>query len=180
MNQLKHDMTLGYKEESTGTIYYKAGPEGSERVLIEYTAPTPQTVSVIGSKVVIYQPQINQAFVTTRQAQAGKNRSLAVVGMGYGQAGAALRDRYDVTLLGPDKVNGLETTLLALKPKQSENGIVAIQLWVDNVTWLPVKYVVQEKGAKTTTTLSGVKKDLKLDDSRFEIKLPKGTKVVEG
>src|SRR6185503_15309748 len=67
MSQLKHDTTLGFDETSTGTIYYKAGAAGSERVLIEYTQPTPQSVSVIGSKVVIYQPQINQAFVTTRQ-----------------------------------------------------------------------------------------------------------------
>jgi outer membrane lipoprotein-sorting protein len=180
ISRQKRDMTLGATDKAVGTLYYKAGAEGTERVLIEDTEPTRQIMAVVGDKVTIYQPRINQAFVTTRRAAAGKNRSLAFLGVGYGQAGAQLRDKYDVTVIGPDTVAGRETTLLALKPKQAEGAIMGMQVWVDNTTWLPVQYVIGEKGARTTVTLSAMQPNVKLDDSKFEVSLPKGTQIVEG
>jgi outer membrane lipoprotein-sorting protein len=180
ISRLKRDTTLGATDKASGTLYYKAGSEGTERVLIEDTEPMRQIMAVVGDKVTIYQPRINQAFVTTRKAAAGKNRALAFLGIGYGQAGAQLRDKYDVTVVGPDTVAGRETTLLALKPKQQDGPVMGLQVWVDNTTWLPVQYVIGEKGARTTVTLSSMQPNVKLDDNKFEVSLPKGTQIVEG
>ena len=178
--QKKVDRTLGVTENSAGTLLYKAAPEGSERVLLQYTEPFPETVSVIGDKVSIYQPKLNQVFVTSRKAGANKNREIGFLGLSYGDAAQQLRDRYDVTVLGEDLVNGKPATQIALKPKNPNDSIEGLQLWIDQSTWLPVKYFIQEKGAKTTITLSSVKKDVDLPDKRFEIVVPAGAQVIKG
>ncbi len=179
ISQLKRDTTLDYTENSVGTLLYKKGAPGQERVLLQYTKPN-QTISVIGDKVVVFQPQINQAFETTRNAAAGKNKSLGFLGLGYGQAAAQLREKYVVTPVGDEVINGKKTTLIDLRPRVPENGIVRVQVWVDNATWLPVQYLLKEKGAETTVSLSAMKPNVSLDDSRFEIKLPGNVQIVKG
>jgi outer membrane lipoprotein-sorting protein len=178
--QEKIDRTLGVPESSAGTIFYKAAAAGNERVLLQYTAPTPQTVSVVGDKVTIFQPKLNQVFLTTRKASASKNRSLGILGLGYGAAAAQLRDKYAVTILGDTEVNGKPVTQIQLDPKDKSEGVLGIQIWVAHDTWLPVKYYVVEKAAKTTITLSGMKTNQDLPDSKFEIPVPKDAKVVQG
>jgi outer membrane lipoprotein-sorting protein len=180
ITQVKRDRTLDATDTSAGTFYYKKGAPGQDRILLEYTKPAPQTIAVVGDKVTIYQPFINQAIETTRQAQAGKNKSLSFLGLGYGQAAQQLRDKFTVTLLGDEVIAGKKTTLLALRPKVEENGIKQIQIWVDNATWLPLQYVLLERGAETTVSLSAMKPNVKLDDSKFQIKLPGNVQVVKG
>ncbi len=178
--QHKVDRTLGVVEDSAGTVLYKAAPQGAERVLLQYTEPFPETVSVVGDKVSIYQPKLNQLFVTSRRAGANKNRSIGFLGLAYSDAAKQLRDRYDITILGDDPVNGKPATQIALKPKDPADGVQGLLLWIDQTTWLPVKYYIQEKGAKTTITLSGLKKDVDLPDKRFEISVPAGAQVIKG
>jgi len=180
ISQEKIDRTLGVKENSAGTFFYKAAEPGNERVLLEYTSPIPETVSVVGDKVSIYQPKLNQLFVTSRKASAGKNKSLGFLGLAYSDAAAQLREKYAITILGEDKINGQPTTQIQLDPKDKSDGVQAIILWVDHQTWLPVQYFIQEKGAKTTITLSGMKPNVQLPDTRFEIAVPKNAQVVQG
>ena len=180
ISQEKIDRTLGVKENSTGTFFYKAAAPGNERVLLEYTSPIPETVSVIGDKVSIYQPKLNQLFVTSRKASAGKNKSLGFLGLAYSDAAAQLREKYAITILGEDKINGQLTTQIQLDPKDKSDGVQAIILWVDHQTWLPVQYFIQEKGTKTTITLSGMKPNVQLPDTKFEIAVPKNAQVVQG
>ena len=106
ISQQKQDRVLGVKENSTGSLLYKAGAAGTERVLLTYTSPIPETVSVVGEKVTIYQPKLNQLFVTSRKAGVNKNRSLGFLGLAYSDAAQQLRDKYTITLLGEDMVNG--------------------------------------------------------------------------
>jgi outer membrane lipoprotein-sorting protein len=181
IQQEKYDKTIASTDRSSGTILYKAGTPGNERVLLDYVKPAPQTISVVGDKVTIYQPKISQAYVTTRQKQATKNTSLSFLTVGYNQAGSQLRERYVITLLGPETVGSFNTTLLQFKPKQpTANGPRNIQVWVDNNTGLPVKYVLFQENEKTTVTLSNVQTNLNLPDSKFDIKLPSGVRTVEG
>lgn len=180
ISQEKIDRTLGVKENSTGTLWYKAAEEGKERILLQYTSPIPETVSVVGDKVVIYQPKLNQVFITSRKATAGKNRSLGFVGLAYSDAASQLRDKYAVTVLGDTVVDGRKVTQIQLDPKDKSDGVQGIQLWVDQQTWLPVKYFIQEKSARTTIVLSGMKPNVKIDDNKFQIDYPKNAQVVQG
>jgi outer membrane lipoprotein-sorting protein len=178
--QQKVDRTLGVKENSVGTFFYKAAGAGNERVLLNYTEPFPETVSVIGDKVSIYQPKINQLFVTSRKASANKNRSLGFLGLAYSDAASQLRERYDITVLGDDPVEGRMATQIQLDPKSKSEGVQSLMIWVDHQTWLPAKYFVLEKGSKTTITLSAMKPNVPLSDDKFEIAVPKDAKVVKG
>jgi len=180
IKQLKEDRSLGIKEESTGTFLYKAGAPGTERVLLQYTEPSVQTVSIVGDDVMMYRPDLHQLVKTTRKAGAGKNKSLNFVGLGYGEAAAQLRDKYDVTFLGDDKLNGQAVSMVNLKPKDTSDGVQGIIIWVDQATWLPIQYYVQEKGSRTTITLSAMKPNLDLKDDRFTIAYPKDTQIVQG
>ena len=182
ITQHKEDRTLGVPEDSAGKLFYKAGAAGQERVLLQYTDPVPQTVSVIGDKVVIFQPRANQIFETTRKSSANKNRSLSFLGLAYSDAATQLRERYDITILGEEQVNGRPATLIALKPKVKEAGIAVqgMQLWIDHKTWLPVQYYVQDKASRTTITLTAMQPNVSLPDSTFEIAYPKGVTVQKG
>lgn len=181
ISQQKQDRVLGVKESSTGSLLYKAGAgAGSERVLLTYTTPIPETVSVVGEKVTIYQPKLNQLFVTSRKAGANKNRSLGFLGLAYADAAQQLREKYTITILGEDLVNGQAATQVQLDPKDTSDGVQGIILWVDHRTWLPVKYFVTEKNAKTTITLNAMQPNVTLGDDKFEIPVPKDVKVVNG
>lgn len=180
IQQVKDDRTLGITEKSSGTFLYKAGAPGSERVLLQYTEPSVQTVSVIGDKVMMYRPDLKQVVETTRKAGAGKNKSLNFLGLGYGEAAAQLRDKYDVTFLGDEALNGLATSMIQLDPKDKSEGVQGIIVWVDQKTWLPIQYYVQEKGSRTTITLSAMKPNLDIKDDRFVINYPRDTQVVRG
>jgi len=180
ITQQKQDRVLGVKENSTGSLLYKAGAAGTERVLLTYTSPIPETVSVIGEKVSIYQPKLNQLFVTSRKAGVNKNRSLGFLGLAYADAAQQLRDRYTITLLGDDMVNGQMATQIQLDPKDTSDGIQGIILWIDHKTWLPVKYFVTEKSSKTTITLTALQPNVTLGEEKFVISVPKDVKVVNG
>ena len=90
-----------------------------------------------------------------------------------------MRDRYDITLLGPETTSPKGTTVLSLRPKQPEGNVIGIQVWVDDKTGLPVQYIVKEKGAVTTVTLSNVK-TTDISPKIFEIDIPSGVKRVQG
>lgn len=180
IKQVKRDTMLDATDKSTGTFYYKKGAPGQERILLEYVEPARQTIAIVGDRVTIYQAFANQVLETTRQAQAGKNKSLNFLGLGYGQAAQQFREKYTITLVGADTIDGRQTTLLDLKPKTAEHGIKRISVWVDNATWLPVQYVLKESGAETTVSLSSMKPNVKLDDSKFEIKVPSGVQRMQG
>ena len=180
ISQQKQDRVLGVKENSTGSLLYKAGAAGTERVLLTYTSPIPETVSAGGEKVTIYQPKLNQLFVTSRKAGVNKNRSLGFLGLAYSDAAQQLRDRYTITLLGEDMVNGQMATQIQLDPKDTSDGVQGIILWVDRKTWLPVKYFVTEKSSKTTITLTALQPNVTLGDEKFVIPVPKDVKVVNG
>lgn len=180
LTQVKRDTTLDATDKSAGTLFYKKGAPGEERILLEYVEPAKQTIAIVGDRVTIYQAFANQVIETTRQAQAGKNKSFGILGLGYGQAAQQLREKYTITLVGPDTVAGKQTTLLDLKPKTPEHGIKRISVWVDNATWLPVQYILKESGAETTVSLTAMKPNVKLDDSKFQIKVPTGVQVVKG
>jgi outer membrane lipoprotein-sorting protein len=180
IDQAKRDKSLPGVDKSSGTIYFKAGTPGNERVLMDYVKPK-QTISVIGNDVIIYQPVINQVYKTTRQQQSAKNANYSFLSVGYNQAGAQLREKYSITLLGPETIGSYNTTLLQLKPKQPDaTSPRTIKVWVDNATGLPVKYVLSSQSEETTVTLTNIQTNTNLPDSKFEIKLPSGVRTVEG
>ena len=80
-----------------------------------------------------------------------------------------------------DREVGRQADVFGVPPKQpSANTPRTIQVWVDNKTGLPVKYVLHSENERTTVTLTNIQANPNLPDDRFEIKLPSGVRTVEG
>ena len=173
IDQLKRDLQIGGIERYSGEIFFKHTAKGNDKVKIVYSMPKGQTIWVVGETITLYQAEINQAIVTTRSAAASKGDEFAFIATPYSSV-PDLKRQYDIVYGGDDQ--GMAK--LELTPK-AKSSIRKLTLWVDQSSWLPIKYTVVESGGNPTTfTLSGVKKNQGISDSTFKVDLPKGTKIV--
>jgi len=173
MEQLKRDRIIGGLEKYSGEIFFKHTAKGNDKVKIVYSIPKGQTIWVVGETITLYQAEIKQAIVTTRSAAASKGDEFAFIATPYSSV-PDLKRQYDIVYAGDDQ--GMAK--LDLTPK-AKSSIKKLTLWVDQSSWLPVKYTVVEPGGNATTfTLSGLKKNQGVSDSTFKVDLPKDTKIV--
>ena len=173
MEQLKRDRNIGGLEKYSGEIFFKHTAKGNDKFKIVYSIPKGQTIWVVGETITLYQAEIKQAIVTTRSAAASKGDEFAFIATPYSSV-PDLKRQYDIVYAGDDQ--GMAK--LELTPK-AKSSIRKLTLWVDQSSWLPIKYTVVESGGNPTTfNLSGVKKNQGVTDSTFKVDLPKGTKIV--
>jgi outer membrane lipoprotein-sorting protein len=173
IDQLKRNLDIGGVEKYSGEIFFKHTAKGNDKVKIVYSIPEGQTIWVVGETITLYQAKIKQAILTTRSAAAAKGDEFAFIATPYSSV-PDLKRQYEIVYAGDDQ--GMAK--LELTPK-AKSSIRKLTLWVDQSTWLPIKYtVVESSGNPTTFTLSGVKKNQGVSDSTFKVDLPKDTKIV--
>lgn len=175
MRQEKRDMQIGGKEVYAGTIYFMHDKK-CDKVRINYTLPKGQVVAVLCNDIYLYQPSINQEIITTRQAQASKNQEFSFIATPY-KSVPELKSQYNIEYVGDEQSGSASTAKLDLTPK-GPSSAKKLTLWVDQSTWLPIKYQVVEKNNNVTTfTLSNIKRNEKLS-AEFKVTVAPGTKVV--
>src|SRR5215813_6492495 len=173
MEHLKRDPNLAGKPARTnGKVFFKHPGKNNDKVKIVYSIPKGQTIWVVGDTITLYQAEINQAIITSRSAAAAKGDEFAFVATPYTSV-PDLRRQYDIVYVGDDQ--GMPKLDLTPKAKSSINKL---SLWVDQSSWLPVRYAVFEPGRETTFIISNVRKNQGVSDSTFRVDLPKGTKIV--
>ena len=173
IDQLKHNLDIGGFEKYSGEIFFKHVAKGNDKVKIVYSMPKGQTIWVVGETITLYQAEIKQAIVTTRSAAAAKGDEFAFIATPYSSV-PDLKRQYDIVYAGDDQ----SMAKLELTPK-AKSSIKKLTLWVDQSSWLPVRYAVLEpSGTETTFILSGLKKNQGVSDSTFKVDLPKDTKIV--
>jgi outer membrane lipoprotein-sorting protein len=176
MNQEKRDMQIGGKEVYKGKIYFEHA-KTCDRVRIDYSMPAGQWVLVLCEKIYLYQSRINQVIITTRQAQAEKNQEFSFLATPY-KSVPELKRQYNIVYIGDEQVGASSTAKLELTPK-GKSSVKKLTLWVDQSSWLPIKYqVVETNNNPTTFTLSGLIKNGKMPGDTFKANWPPGTKVV--
>jgi len=133
-----------------------------------YTAPSPGAMVIKDGQFARYVPQSKQVF-----RGAAKGEADLLVGFGPGAAG--LGNKYDVRLLGEEKVGDSTAHVLDLLPKQGQSGLfAAIRLWVDKERSIPVQTRLTEPtGDHTTVRFEKVQINAPLGASAFDLKLPK-------
>jgi outer membrane lipoprotein-sorting protein len=133
-----------------------------------YTAPTPGAMVIKDGQFARYVPQSKQVF-----RGAAKGEADLLVGFGPGAAG--LGKKYDVKLLGEEKVGVSAAHVLDLLPKSGQSGLfAAIRLWVDKERSIPVQTRLTEPtGDHTTIRFEKVQLNAPLGASAFDLKLPK-------
>lgn len=174
LEQTKRDPNVPGDERYAGEIFFKHIGKNNDKVRINYTKPSGQTIWVIGNKVTLYQAKINQAIVTTRGAAASKGDEFAFVATPYASV-PDLKRQYNITHAGDEQ--GMAK--LELTPK-GKSSVKSLTLWVDQTSWLPTKYhIVEANGNVTTFTLSGMNTKSVIPNGNFEVKLPKDTKIIQ-
>jgi outer membrane lipoprotein-sorting protein len=125
----------------TGTIYYRrTGKEKEIEMMadvrmegnnLKTLKPEPKYVLFSEGKVRMYQPKVDQVT----EFDLGKNRSdfESWVVLGFGGSGQDLVKAFDVTYVGPEKIDGVATAKLQLVPKseKARNTYNKILLWID-------------------------------------------------
>ncbi|HEY7546131.1 MAG TPA: sigma-E factor regulatory protein RseB domain-containing protein [Blastocatellia bacterium] len=176
IEQMKKYDIGGKPETYRGILIFKhAGKSDWLRINYDNT----QQVSVDPSKIVLYQPKINQAIVTTRGQLAAKNQEFAFFSAPYSLTGAQMKQRYDIVHTGDEQVGGVNTSVLQLTPKQ-QSAVRQMKWWVSQASWLPVKseMIDSRSGDITTFTMGNMEINPKIADSEFKIKFAPGTKIV--
>ena len=173
MEHLKRDLNLGGKPERyNGEVFFKHAGKNNDKVKIVYSIPKGQTIWIVGDTITLYQAEIKQAIITSRSAAAAKGDEFAFVATPYTSI-PELKRQYDIVYVGDDQ--GLPK--LDLTPK-AKSSIQKLSLWVDQSSWLPVRYSVLEPGRETTFIISNIRKNQGVSDSTFRVDLPKGTKTL--
>jgi outer membrane lipoprotein-sorting protein len=171
MFQEKRDMQIGGKEVYSGRIFFLHDRK-CDKVRINYDRPQGQVVAVLCDEIDLYQPSINQMIVTSRRAQAAKNQEFSFIATPY-KSVPELKSQYNIAYIGDEQ----GAAKLDLTPK-GKPSVEKLTLWVDQGSWLPIKYQVIEKTHNITTfTLNNLKLNQKLSVD-FKVKVSPGTKIV--
>ena len=178
MRQEKRNMQIGGKEVYAGKIRFLHASKDCDKIRIDYSIPAGQVVVVDCNKIALYQPSINQAILTTRQAQASQNQEFSFIATPY-KSVPELKTQYTIEYAGEEPVGAASTAKLELTPKRASSA-KKLTLWVDQSSWLPIKYqVIETNNNVTAFTLSNMKMNGGFSGNPFKLPFwPAGTKEV--
>lgn len=144
----------------------------------QITEPTASVLVIKDGKVTFYQPAIKQA----QEYKLGNNKDKAeFMLLGFGTNKTALRETYNITDLGEEKLDGKPTYKLELKPKSEKIAafFVRIVLWVDAERWIPIQQqLVEPTQDHLLIRFSNIRLNPRIPKSEFDVRLPKDVRVI--
>jgi outer membrane lipoprotein-sorting protein len=172
-------VTVVVNDRSTESGQMQVRRDGKMR--IDLTSPDPQTILRDGDHLYIYTPRTHRV----EEYDLGKHRALIdeFLLLGFGTSGQDLKKSYLVNLQGEETLGGAKVVRLELTPKSDDvrNQIAKIELWVDELTWMPVQQQFYESGAQDYFIIrySHIVRNTNLADSRFKPSWPKNVTRVK-
>jgi outer membrane lipoprotein-sorting protein len=173
--QIKHTAVVDENSNSSGKIKIKKKPPAVILAWLEFTAPDPKTI-IINDKIVdIYLPLIK----TVQEADLGKHKDWVeqFLLLGFGTSRSDLERAYNVSLGGPEAINGEAATRLVMISKNPEvnRRISKFELWISDKSGEPVQQKFYEpSGDYNVFTYRDMKVNPNLSDSEMA-KAPKGS-----
>lgn len=161
-----------------GTVYYRRTAKDTE-MAADITDPDKKYVLMTEGKIQVYQPRIDQVAVYN----SGKNRETveSFMVLGFGGGGHDMLKSFDVSYLGKETLNGVETEKLDLVPKAQNirNSISHIVLWIDPARGVSVQQgVFQPSGDYRLAKYSDIRINQKIAESVFKLKTTGKTKFI--
>jgi outer membrane lipoprotein-sorting protein len=172
IENIKYTEVVKDTSTESGQMWFR---KKDEKMRIEFYKPDPRTILRSGDSLSIYTPKINRV----EEYNLGKNRAMVdqYVLLGFGSRSDSVKKSYTVTFGGEQELDGKKTLLLELVPKSDEirAQISKIQMWIDESAWLPLqqKFVEAGSGDYFIFHYSDIKKNLRIDDSKFKADWPK-------
>lgn len=120
-----------YDTPQTGMVYYRRDKNHNIEMKLDITQPDVTSVLFSNGELQMYKPKIDQLTVY----HTGKNRAEyeSYLVLGFGGSGEYLVKSFDVTYVGPETVDGVNTGKLQLIPKSDKvrGTFTRIFLWID-------------------------------------------------
>ena len=177
VKMVKYNSQLQESDTTEGTSMYVPVKGRDAYVRIDWTKPAEEILTVVNGKYMLYRKRLEQAIVGNAKEAKGNgkaNGALAFMNMSKDE----LKANYTIKYLGQENVSGGSPTWhLELTPKTVTSYKMA-ELWVDG-DGMPIQAkIVETNNDSTTVFLSGIQKNSKINVADFQVKLPKGTKIV--
>ena len=154
---------LDETEESTGEVLL----EVPGRLRWNYEQPNESVMVIEDGRFARYFPRTKQVF-------RGEARGQADLLVGFGPGASNLGKKYEVTVVGEEKVGDIDTHVLDLKPRKQDSLFSEIRLWVDQTRHIPVQTRLMEPtGDHTTIRFDAVALNEGHPKKAFDLDLPK-------
>jgi outer membrane lipoprotein-sorting protein len=176
VERTKVTVVVNDRSTENGTILVRG-----DKMLLDLKAPDARTVLRNGDSLWVYTPGLKRV----EEYNLGKNRSLVdqFLLLGFGTGGKELEKGYLVAVLKEEKLDDRKAVELELTPKSQgvRDQIAKIEIWLDEITWLPVQQQFVEAGSGDYSIVhySRVVRNPGIPDSSFKPHWPKGTQRVK-
>ncbi len=174
-----HTAVINDDSTESGTIKVKREKSRETRMLIDFTRPDAKSVAFDGATVSVYYPKIN----TVQVYEVGGKRALIdqFLLLGFGATSVELKNAYDLSWAGTEKIDGQQTSHIELLPKSKEvlQRLKKAELWMADVSGLPVRqrFVTSAAGDFTLVDYANVKLNPAISDNSLKLNLPKGVQI---
>jgi outer membrane lipoprotein carrier protein len=152
---------FGRRQVSSGTLKVKK----PGMIRWDYEKPSPKTVSLVGSRLVQYEPEENQAYVDEAFDASAMSAGVTFL-LGKGD----LAREFDL-------VEG-EAGALVLRPKEPDPRVESIALSVGPQGEVTATRVVDGAGNVNEIRFTDVRRNQGLSAAAFEVKLPKDVRRI--
>ena len=164
------------KDVSSGKLFYvRRGKE--PRVKLEIQKPIMQFLLIDNGRLQLYTPNLKQVQETSIAGHEDKVELF--MALAFGQSSQDLKKNFDVMLGGEEPIDGKNTAVLELKPKNTAL-FKSIKMWLDEQKWVGVQIKTTENsGDYMVYKFSNIKLNGNVSDSVFELKMPKDVHVMK-
>jgi outer membrane lipoprotein-sorting protein len=173
-----HEGVIDSDDTSTGIVKVKMPKPHDLRMLIDFQKPDPKTVQINGTKVQIFYPKA----LEVQEVNVGKARKADLEGfmrLPFGSTSKEVQESYNVTLGGPEKIEGQSTTRIELVPKSKDLAVQfpKIELWISDDLGISIQQKLYQPGKSySVATYTNVKLNPNIPDSDLKLNLPNGVK----
>jgi outer membrane lipoprotein-sorting protein len=161
----------------TGTIYFKK--QGASTVMgAKMTTPSVKIIEFRNGIIRIFEPGANH--LTIVDATKNKAQFESFLTVGFGGSGEDLQNAWNISDLGDETIDGVQTAKLDLVPKDPAvlKNCTHMTIWVDPVRDIQLKQsLYMPDGDYRTAVYTNIKYNQKIDEKAYQIKIDSETTV---
>ncbi|WP_420636138.1 LolA family protein [Candidatus Palauibacter sp.] len=164
---------LGRTREGHG-MWYQAG---RNRFRMDFEVPADDIYIADGSCLWLYEPSLHDQVMVSRLDEGVELGSIDILGRLLSEA----RIRYDAVDAGVEAIEGTETRVVALTPRQLPARYVEVRLWIGVADHYVRRFRVREENEMVrTVTLTRLEPQAPIDTSLFAYAPPSGVQIFPG
>ena len=164
------------KDVQKGTVYYERNGSNSRmsaHIREENGRPVPKTVVLSDGTIKLYEKLTNHLTTLTKLSQYQSWFML-----GFGASGEELENKWNITYLGQEKLDGVTTEKLDLVPKDPaiRKNLPKVTVWMDTDRGVSMKQVFdQGQGQSRVAVYFNIKLNQRLPGDAFSFVTDKRT-----